>query len=228
MAKNPEVGQGIKTMLPMLHRRGAGRRLQGRPDRAGRSPTTKLYGAQFAGGSTATPDNWVLLRRAGAAGRQMLIAAAAADLGRPGGRVRGGLGRPCTTRAAAASSATAPWSAKAATLPAPDLETVPLKDPKDFKVIGRSIPGVDNPKVVTGQPLFGIDVTVPGMLHAVFEKCPVFGGKVKSANLDEVKALPGVRHAFVVEGGTDLQGLLAGRGHRGRHASGPPAPRARS
>lgn len=85
-----------------------------------------------------------------------------------------------------------------------------LKDPKDFRIIGRAIGGVDNQKVVTGQPLFGIDVTVPGMLHAVFEKAPVFGAKVASANLDEVRALPGVRKAFVVDGGTALNGLLGG------------------
>src|SRR5882672_5695289 len=89
-------------------------------------------------------------------------------------------------------------AAKAATLPVPDLASVTLKDPKNFKIIGQPIPGVDNPKIVTGQPLFGIDVEVPGMLFAVFQKCPVFGGKVTNANVDALKGLPGVHDAFIV------------------------------
>jgi isoquinoline 1-oxidoreductase beta subunit len=88
-----------------------------------------------------------------------------------------------------------------------------LKDQKDFKIMGKPIPGVDNQKIVTGQPLFSIDQGGPGMLHAVLEKCPVFGGKPVSANIDEIKKLPGIKHVFMVDriqGQGQGQGLVPG------------------
>ena len=74
-----------------------------------------------------------------------------------------------------------------------------LKNPRDFKIIGKRIRGVDNLDIVTGRPIFSIDVAFPNMLHAVLVKCDVFGGKVVSANLDEIKKLPGIKHAFIIE-----------------------------
>jgi isoquinoline 1-oxidoreductase beta subunit len=99
---------------------------------------------------------------------------------------------------------------QAAALTPPDMATIPLKPASTFAVIGQPKGGVDNKAIVTGRPTFGIDLTLPGMLWAVYEKCPVYGGTVVTANLDEVKALPGVRHAFVVEGTTDTRGLMPG------------------
>src|SRR5205823_12823344 len=85
------------------------------------------------------------------------------------------------------------------TPPAVDAVKAAYKDPKSFKIIGKPIKGVDNAAIVTGKPAFSIDLEPPGTLFAGFEKCPVFGGKALSANLDEVKRLPGVKHAFLVE-----------------------------
>ena len=97
-------------------------------------------------------------------------------------------------------------AAKAAALPVPDSKTLKLKDPKDFKIIGKNTHASDTHGIITGQPIFGIDFTLPGMLFAVYQKCPVLGGKVASANLDAIKAMPGVKHAFVVDGAADTGG----------------------
>lgn len=208
VSKNPEIGQGVKTSIPMLVAEeldvdwSAVRIEQALADQG-------VYGRQVAGGSMATTLQWDELRRVGAAGRQMLIAAAARTWGVPAsecatspGRVRHlPTGRELGYGALAA---------QAAAMPPPDLKSVPLKDPKDFRIIGAPTPGVDNRAIVSGQPLFGVDVRIPGMLHATFAKCPAFGGKVARADLAAAKAVRGVRQAFVVEGGTALDGLLPG------------------
>ncbi|MBI4264986.1 MAG: xanthine dehydrogenase family protein molybdopterin-binding subunit [Acidobacteria bacterium] len=208
VAKNPEIGQGVKTSLPML----IAEELEVPWDlvRVEQADLDEArYGQQFAGGSTATPINYDPLRQVGAAVRDMLIAAAAQTWGVPAADCYASAGA-VHHRPTGRSLTYGQLAATAATLTPPDMATVRLKAPSAFTILGQRTGGVDNRAIVTGQPTFGIDFTLPGMLYAVYEKSPVFGGKVASANLEEIRALSGVRHAFVVEGTDDTRGLMPG------------------
>ncbi|WP_422973062.1 molybdopterin cofactor-binding domain-containing protein [Undibacterium sp. Ji49W] len=207
VSKQPEIGQGIKTSLPMVIAEEL--EVNWKDVRIVQGDLNPAYGSQGAGGSTSTPTNYNEFHRLGATARTMLISAAAQTWNVPASEchaadsaVHHTVSKRKLTYAALAATA--------ASLPVPDAKDVKLKDPAQFKLLGTRIGGVDNPSVVTGKPLFGIDVKLPGMLYAVYEKCPVFGGKVISANLDHIKAQPGVKDAFVIEGTDNLRGLMPG------------------
>lgn len=208
IAKNPETGQGMKNALPMLIADELDVDWAQVKVQQADLDATK-YTGQIEGGSTATPTNYTPMRQIGAAGRLMMVNAAASNWSVPASELTTGSG--VVTHAASKRTATyASLAAKAATMPLPDAAAINagMKDPNNFKIVGKRIPGVENFQMVTGKPTYSIDFTFPGMLYAAFEKCPTFGGSVKSANIDEIKKLPGIKHAFVIE----QQAPPAGRG----------------
>jgi isoquinoline 1-oxidoreductase beta subunit len=207
ISKQPEIGQGIKTSLPMIIAEEL--EVNWRDVVIVQGDLDPVYGSQSAGGSRSTPTNYEEFHRLGATARTMLISAAAELWKLPAAELLAkdsAVHHPASGRQLDYGQLVA----HTITLPVPAADTVKLKDAKDYKLLGSHIGGIDNPSVVTGKPLFGIDVKQPNMLYAVYAKSPVFGGKVVSANLDKIKALPGVRHAFIIEGGTSLKGLLPG------------------
>jgi isoquinoline 1-oxidoreductase beta subunit len=205
-AQNPEIGQGIKTSIPMLIAEELDVDWR-QVDIVQALADAKVYGRQVAGGSMATTLQYDAMRRVGAGARAMLVTAAAAEWGVPAGEITTAKG--VLSHKSGRSAPYAAMAARAATLTPPDPATLALKNPTDFKLVGKPVSGVDNALVVTGRPLFGIDVTLPGMKHAVFHKSPVFGADVASADLAAAKALPGVRDAFIVPRGEEMAAGVA-------------------
>ena len=208
VSKNPEAGQGVKTAFPMVVAECLN--VDWKSVSVEQAPLDDRYGRQVIGGSRGTPDGWDDLRIAGTGARYLLTAAAANEWGVPLS--------DCTTEKGLVVHKASGRSRRyeslldiAATLPVPDVSGLKLKSrPSEFNLLGTFVPGVDNPKIITGQALFGCDIRLDGMLYAVYEKCPTFGGKVRKANVDQVRKLPGVTHAFMVGGSDDLTGLLPG------------------
>jgi isoquinoline 1-oxidoreductase beta subunit len=206
VSKQPEMGQGVKTSLPMIIAEQLEVPWQAITIEQG--DFDQKYGNQSAGGSNSTPNNYDNFHLLGATVRTMLVEAAAQTWGVPAAECRAE--NAAVLHKSGKSLKYGQLVAKAATLPVPEKDAVVLKDPKSYKLLGKRITQVDTKEIVTGAPLFGIDVKLPGMLYAVYEKCPAFGGKVVSANLDQIKALPGVKDAFILEGSGKVKELVPG------------------
>ena len=186
-----EMGQGVYTALPMLIAEELNvdiKRIKVAVAPPGAVYTNAMLGAQITGGSTSVRDGWEKLRTAGAQVRTMLISAAAtkwnvdpATLKADMGMVIGPNGKKATYGSLAEA---------ASKLPVPD--KVALKDPKDFRLVGKATPRLDTPGKVNGTTEFGIDVKLPGMVYASLQQCPVIGGTVRSFDAAKAKAMPGV------------------------------------
>lgn len=188
--KHSEMGQGIWTSLPMAVAEEL--ECDWSKVRAEHAPADIVYAhtvfrAQMTGGSTSTWESFDQLRTAGAAAREMLIAAAAAKWGVAASQCRAENGVVVSGDRRARFGELA---ADAQKLPVP--KSVKLKDPKDWKLLGKPTHRLDSPEKVTGKALFGFDVQRPGLLTALVARSPYFGGKVKGFRAEKAKAVPGV------------------------------------
>jgi isoquinoline 1-oxidoreductase beta subunit len=208
VSKNPEAGQGVKTAFPMVVAECLN--VDWKNVSVKQAPLDDRYGRQVIGGSRGTPDGWDDLRIAGTAACYLLMAAAAEEWGVSPDEC----GAEDGTVVHKASGRSARYESlldKAASLPVPDVADLePKSRPADFSLLGTFVPGVDNFQILTGQPLFGSDLRLDNMLYAVFEKSPTYKGRLRDANVEEIRKLPGVTHAFVVQGTDDPLGLQPG------------------
>ena len=184
-----EMGQGVRTSLPMI----LAEELEADwkqivIEQAGAST---LYGDQTTGGSASVRTTWDPMRKAGATAREMLISAAALEWGVP----RSACKAENSTVVHAASNRRLTYGQLASKAAAQPIPTSPaLKDAKDYKIVGKSLPRLDVPSKVDGSAEFGIDFRLPGMKYAVLARCPVIGGKVASFDDAEAKKVTGVRY----------------------------------
>jgi isoquinoline 1-oxidoreductase subunit beta len=196
-----EMGQGVTTALPMLlaeELEGDWSKIKIEFAPADKAYINPMFGMQGTGGSTSVRAAYTPLRKAGAAAREMLVTAAAKTWGVDKTECHAEKG--AVIHASSKRRLTyGKLTARAATLPVPD--GVPLKEPKDWKILGTRVPRLDTPAKVNGSAGFGIDVKVPGLLVAVVARSPVFGGMLKSFDATKAKAVPGVRHVVPVSSG---------------------------
>jgi isoquinoline 1-oxidoreductase beta subunit len=213
-----EMGQGIYTSLPMLiaeELEAEWSKVKIEPAPADPVYTNPLLGAQGTGGSTSTRAAWLPLRQAGAAAREMLIDAAAKTWGVDRSECKAENG--AIVHAKSGKSARFGALAEAASaLPVP--KDPPLKDPKDFKLLG--IPGrrLDTPSKTDGSAQFSLDVRLPGMKYAVVARCPVMGGKLATFDDTHAKTVPGVRAVIPIESGVAVVADSTWQALKGRDA----------
>ena len=186
-----EMGQGVYTSMPMLVAEELEVPLSSvKIEMAPSAPVyiNAMLGGQITGGSTSVRDAWTKLREAGASARTVLVAAAADTWSVPASECTAANGM--VTHKSGKKMAYGALVAKAATMKMP--EKVALKDPKDWKIIGKNRARIDTPAKVYGKAQFGIDVKKPGMLIASLAQAPVIGGKVVKLNDARAKAIKGV------------------------------------
>lgn len=192
---NPEIGQNVMTSMPMI----VAEELDVPWDNVvvEQAPlNTGFYQNQFAGGSLSIRLSWDALRMAGATGRRMLMEAAAKEWALDVSEVEASEGRIKEINGER-EIGYGEIASKAVGVEVP--EEVELKDPKDFKIIGTSRKNVVAKEIITGQPLYGLDFKRKGMKYAMIQHPPAFGMTVKDFNEEEIKGMPGVQDAFIID-----------------------------
>ncbi|MFT2009475.1 molybdopterin cofactor-binding domain-containing protein [Pontibacter sp. 13R65] len=186
---NPELGQNIKTSFPMI----VAEELDADWSKVKvvQAPLdTDKFQRQVTGGSGAVPHSWERLRKAGATARHMLLEAAAKRLKVPFNTLSTDNGY-VLHKASGRKLSYGELATEAAKIPVP--VDVKLKEIKDFKLIGKEVRNVDNHEMITGKPLYGMDVYKEGMLYGMIQRPKAFGMKLKSVDATAAKAVPGIK-----------------------------------